>query len=91
MDVKRLLMDHLQDHYQLYGEFTGVRSARKHIGWYVKALPGGEAFRAQMNTLVDAEAQLGAVAVFFDALGDATDRMPLALTVNNKNQEEVCV
>jgi tRNA-dihydrouridine synthase B len=27
---------HLQDHYALYGEYTGVRSARKHIGWYVR-------------------------------------------------------
>jgi tRNA-dihydrouridine synthase B len=44
-EVRRLLLDHLQDHYALYGEFTGVRSARKHIGWYVRALPGGEAFR----------------------------------------------
>jgi tRNA-dihydrouridine synthase B len=43
-EVRRLLLDHLQDHYALYGEFTGVRSARKHIGWYVRALPGGEAF-----------------------------------------------
>ena len=28
------LLEHLHDHYALYGEFTGVRSARKHIGWY---------------------------------------------------------
>ena len=39
-EVRRLLLDHLEDHYGLYGEFTGVRSARKHIGWYVKDLPG---------------------------------------------------
>jgi tRNA-dihydrouridine synthase B len=44
-EVKRLLLEHLHDHYSLYGEFTGVRSARKHIGWYVRDLPGGEAFR----------------------------------------------
>jgi tRNA-dihydrouridine synthase B len=39
-EVRRLLLEHLQDHYALYGEFTGVRSARKHIGWYVRACPG---------------------------------------------------
>ena len=36
---------------RLYGEPIGVRTARKHIGWAVRALPGGEAFRAAMNTL----------------------------------------
>jgi tRNA-dihydrouridine synthase B len=30
-DVKAWLVDHLFDHYRLHGEFTGVRSARKHI------------------------------------------------------------
>ena len=45
-EVQRLLLEHLQDHYALYGEYTGVRSARKHIGWYVqdaarrRGLPG---------------------------------------------------
>ena len=75
-EVKGLLLDHLLDHYTLYGEFTGVRSARKHIGWYVKTLPGGEAFRAQMNLLQDCEAQLQAVNVFFETLGERMDRIP---------------
>ena len=90
-DVKRLLMEHLQDHYDLYGEFTGVRSARKHIGWYVRALPGSERFRAGMNALTDGQAQLHAVADFFDGLGDVSDRMPVAHAVGavkNKNEEE---
>lgn len=78
VEVKRLLLDHLQDHYALYGEFAGVRTARKHIGWYVKALPGGEAFRARMNLLDDCQQQWNAVAEFFDALGVRADRMPLA-------------
>ena len=75
-EVARLLLDHLRDHYTLYGEFTGVRTARKHIGWYVKALPGGEAFRAQMNLLEDYTAQLEAVKRFFDGLACQMDRIP---------------
>ncbi len=75
-EVRRLLLDHLVDHYALYGEFTGVRSARKHIGWYVKALPGGEAFRARMNTIEDSQAQHAAVADYFDAMAGQMDRMP---------------
>ena len=75
-DVKQLLLDHLLDHYQLYGEFSGVRTARKHIGWYVKTLPGGDAFRARMNLLEDCPAQLEAVTEFFNGLGDRMDRIP---------------
>jgi tRNA-dihydrouridine synthase B len=75
---RRLLLEHLQDHYALYGEFAGVRTARKHIGWYVRSLPGGEAFRARMNLLEDCQAQWSAVAGFFDDLGALTDRMPAA-------------
>ena len=75
-EVKTLLLAHLQDHYQLYGEFAGVRSARKHIGWYVRALPGGEAFRAHMNSLTNCQAQLSAVADFFDELNTRMDRLP---------------
>jgi tRNA-dihydrouridine synthase B len=97
-DVKRLLLDHLLDHYALYGEFTGVRTARKHIGWYVKALPGGEAFRGRMNALEDCRAQLEAVGKFFDGLGERMDRVPAGTggqgalpqqqTNNDKNPEE---
>ena len=62
--VKAWLLEHLLDHYGLYGEWTGVRTARKHIGWAVRALPGGEAFRAHMNTLESCEDQLAAVTDF---------------------------
>ncbi len=75
-EVKQLLLAHLQDHYSLYGEFAGVRSARKHIGWYVRGLPGGEAFRARMNLLTDAAAQSRAVADFWDELNTRMDRLP---------------
>ena len=89
-EVKRLLLDHLLDHYALYGEFTGVRSARKHIGWYVKTLPGGEAFRARMNLLEDAALQMQAVDDFFEELASCMDRIPadpVAQAVNCENPD----
>ena len=89
-EVQRLLLAHLEDHYTLYGEYTGVRSARKHIGWYTKTLPGGEAFRARMNALEDAAAQVQAVTDYFDALGRQMDRMPAAMTPLGDNLE-TCV
>jgi tRNA-dihydrouridine synthase B len=75
-EVRRALLEHLQDHYGLYGEYTGVRSARKHIGWYVRLLPGGDAFREHMNTLDTAQQQLAAVAEFLDGLANQMDRLP---------------
>jgi tRNA-dihydrouridine synthase B len=42
VEVRRLLLEHLEDHYSLYGSHIGVLSARKHIGWYVADLPGGD-------------------------------------------------
>jgi tRNA-dihydrouridine synthase B len=78
VEVQRALLAHLQDHYGLYGEFTGVRSARKHIGWYVRMLPEGEAFRTSMNAIEDSATQLAAVDGFFGSLAARIDRMPAA-------------
>ena len=75
-EVRRLLLAHLEDHCTLYGEVLGVRSARKHIGWYVSGLPGGEAFRRHMNTLDDMQQQHQAVADFFEDQAGCMDRMP---------------
>ena len=85
LEVKRWLIEHLHDHYALYGEYTGVRSARKHIGWYVDDLPQGEEFRAQMNTLESAQAQLAAVADFFDHLHTRSDRLPAKQDLPDNN------
>ena len=89
VEVRRLLLDHLEDHYALYGEYTGVRSARKHIAWYVRALPGGEAFRARMNELDEGQAQLRAVADFFDELGASMDRLPVADVMDAEEDMEL--
>jgi len=75
-EVRQWLVDHLQAHYALYGEHTGVRSARKHIGWAVRALPGGEDFRRAMNGIDDVDAQVAAVAGFFDALAQQHRLLP---------------
>jgi len=70
-EVRNWLVDHLHDHYDLYGEHTGVRSARKHLGWYVHALglPANEVarFRARINVLTRCEDQLREVCDSFDA------------------------
>ena len=76
-EVKRLLVEHLHDHYSLYDEFIGVRSARKHIGWYVRTMQGGEAFRARMNMLESSVEQVAAVEQYLDDLNEKMDRVPV--------------
>ena len=83
-EVARWLGEHLQDHYGLYGEASGVRSARKHIGWALRELPGGEAFRAEMNRIDDCRAQLAAVTDWFARLAEQHHRLPrLAAAAND--------
>jgi tRNA-dihydrouridine synthase B len=77
LQAKRWLLEHLEDHYGLYGEFAGVRTARKHIGWAVRSLPGGEAFRAEMNLLETCDAQVKALADWFDRLADDHQLLPV--------------
>ena len=67
-EMRAVALEHLEGIYSLYGEELGVRIARKHIGWYVRGLPGGEAFRREANAIVSAHAQLAAVGRFFDGL-----------------------
>ena len=75
-EVRDLLLEHLLEHYELYGEYAGVRSARKHIGWYVAGLPGGMAFRAHMNTLENAAAQYAAVDAYFTQMMQEHGSLP---------------
>ena len=49
----------------LYGRETGVRLARKHLGWYVKGLPGSAEFRNRVNQLDDPEEVMSALRGFY--------------------------
>ena len=82
-DVGGWLVAHLHEHYALYGEFTGVRSARKHIGWAVRGLPGGPALRDRMNLQQDAQAQVQGVAGYFAQLADQYPLLPTAAAAND--------
>jgi tRNA-dihydrouridine synthase B len=75
-EVHGWLVEHLHDHYSLYGEWSGVRTARKHIGWYVRGLPGGEALRQHINTLESCETQLAALNHYFEALSERHVHLP---------------
>lgn len=67
-EMQTVLLEHLHEHYQFYGEYTGVRTARKHIGWYVEQLPQAQAFVNRMNQIDNSADQYRAVEAWFNEL-----------------------
>lgn len=66
--VREILLGHLEHLHAFYGEVSGVRIARKHLGWYAKDRPENAAFRAVVNRAESAEQQLRLTRDYFDAL-----------------------
>lgn len=73
-EIRDVLLGHLENLYAFYGEFTGVRVARKHISWYSKGQPHGAAFRQRINQVETVSQQLVATKEFFDGLIAELDR-----------------
>jgi tRNA-dihydrouridine synthase B len=67
-EVRDVLLGHLAALHAFYGEVSGVRIARKHLGWYAKDRPENTAFRAVVNRAETAEAQMRLTRDYFDAL-----------------------
>jgi tRNA-dihydrouridine synthase B len=74
-EARERLLEHLDDHYRFHGAERGVKSARKHLGWYLKPLAGGADFCDRLNTLDDCAAQRHAVSDFLQAYGDRHERL----------------
>jgi tRNA-dihydrouridine synthase B len=68
LEVRETLIEHLHTLYDFYGEYTGVRMARKHIAWYSKGLRNGNPFRQHMNTLETPQQQIDYTIAFFEQL-----------------------
>ena len=68
MEVRDILVEHLENLYAFYGEDRGVRIARKHIAWYSKNKRDGNRFRRKINCTESAAEQLEYVSAYFDAL-----------------------
>jgi tRNA-dihydrouridine synthase B len=67
-EIRDILLGHLRHLHAFYGETSGVRIARKHLGWYAKDRPENAAFRAVVNRADTADAQLRLTRGYFDAL-----------------------
>jgi len=69
-EIRDVMLGHLDAMHELYGAELGARIARKHVGWYARSLPRGEALRREANGAGDAAAQRRIVERFFAGLLD---------------------
>ena len=82
-EVRDILLGHLDNLYEFYGEHLGVRVARKHISWYSKGCVGGAHFRHSINQVETPAAQRAMIEEFFtiqiDLRGAAVASCPAGL------------
>src|SRR5205807_2592313 len=74
-EARALILEHLADHYAFHGEEVGVRTARKHLGWYTESLSGGAEFRRAVNAALTTATQIAIVSRYFDRLAAESDRL----------------
>ncbi|HRP86046.1 MAG TPA: tRNA dihydrouridine synthase DusB [Gammaproteobacteria bacterium] len=65
-EVRDIILRHLDALHRFYGEARGVRTARKHLGWYLAGRPGGEELRRRIVRVEDAGEQLAVVGEYFE-------------------------
>ncbi len=78
MEIRQVLLAHMEDLYGFYGEQTGVRVARKHISWYTRGLAGSAAFRHEMNQLQSTGEQIALAERFFCEIAHRQERLSYA-------------
>ena len=69
-EICHTLHKHLHQLYEFYGEYAGVRIARKHLGWYCKQRQGSSILRALMNSAATAQIQLQVVRDYFSTCAE---------------------
>ncbi|MBB5191378.1 tRNA-dihydrouridine synthase B [Silvimonas terrae] len=74
-EIRAVLLQHLDELYTFYGEYSGCRIARKHIAWYTRGLKDGNAFRQAMYKLDSTAGQHAAVRGYFDSLATLGERL----------------
>ena len=82
-EVKDVLLGHLSELYQFYGEYSGCRIARKHIAWYTKGLRSSNEFRQSMYKVESTLEQAKVVEEYFNHLLDQ------GLTMSDVQVEQV--
>lgn len=69
-EIREILLGHVQELHNFYGEYLGLRIARKHVGWYLQNQPEGSSFRKHFNLIETAADQTAAIKQYFDELNN---------------------
>jgi len=64
-EIKQVLITHLHALHQFYGDYLGVRIARKHVAWYLQSMQDSKTFRSSFNKLDSRDKQLAAIEQYF--------------------------
>lgn len=64
-EIAQLVTQHVRKLHSFYGNYSGIRIARKHVGWYLKTLADDSSFRNTFNRIEEAEEQLEQLHQFF--------------------------
>lgn len=67
-EVKQTMIHHIQSLHQFYGEYMGLRIARKHLGWYLCAQQVPKPAFRHLNIITQCQEQLDAIHTLFDQL-----------------------
>jgi tRNA-dihydrouridine synthase B len=60
-EIGHLLRDHIESLHAFYGEYKGVRIARKHVGWALEKIPGADSLKQQFNRIDCGKEQLSLI------------------------------
>ena len=60
-EKKNMMIEHFQMMKSLKGEYAAVREMRKHVGWYIKGMPGSASFRGRVNQICEADELIAAI------------------------------
>ncbi|MEP4890870.1 MAG: tRNA dihydrouridine synthase DusB [Aliiglaciecola sp.] len=77
-EVRSVLLEHVSNVHQFYGDFMGARIARKHVGWYLADHDKERVFRAKFNLIEDAQEQLDQLNTYFEKLAECHSMSPAA-------------
>jgi tRNA-dihydrouridine synthase B len=72
-EVRSVLLEHVSNVHQFYGDFMGAKIARKHVGWYLAEHDEERVFRSVFNTIDDAQQQLDMLNEYFDLMAQGNE------------------
>lgn len=78
LQTKQLLLDHLDALHAFYGDFMGVKIARKHVSWYLQNKTNSDYFRREFNQLENSDAQKQAIEQFFNGKSNPSQKEEIA-------------